>query len=279
MKGLCAFAVVAVTLLLAACGGGGGSEARRDRIVEAMEDVDSFRAVFTHGDSSLTIEILEPDSFRVIAAGTLAGSEGPTQMESLYIRDRMYSRTCDGSGASCEEWEAREGGGAAGLGSYDPRWAIVALEMADEVSVSNDVLRGSVNQIRAVFEHSRRLQEGANVTPRFTRSCHGAETPVEIRDGTPVSTPRRSYEDDLECRDLSYEESLESQEPGLSFIDEHPSRIEAEFDPATNRLSTFTITMIEEDYEGGGDPEPSGETSTITFSYSKYNDITIEAPE
>jgi len=156
---------------------------------------------------------------------------------------------------------------------------VVALEMADALSVSEGVLRAGVNQIRAIFEHSRRLQEAAGVAPQFTRACDGGVTPVEIRDGTVVSTPQASDMDDLECRDLTYEESLENQEPGLSFIDEHPSRIEAEFDPATNRLSTFTITMIEEDYVGGDEPEPSGETRTITFTYSDYDDVTIEAPE
>jgi hypothetical protein len=282
--GLLLLGIVAVAL--AACGGGGNSnraaEARavRDEIVSAMNEVESFRGVFSIETPLFTMEIIEPDTFRIAKAGPLAETEEGTQAETLYIGDTIYERSCAAGGASCDAWQTsdRESEGVT-LGTYDPRWPVVALEMADRVSVSDGVLRGTVNQIRAIFETIRRVQNEAGVTPQFTRSCTSAVTPVEIREGTPVSTPRRTTEDDLDCRELSFDESLVDQEPGLSFIDEHPSTIEAEFDPDTHLMSRFTITMIDEDYEGGGSPQPSGETSTITFTYSNYDEITIEAPE
>jgi hypothetical protein len=80
------------------------------------------------------------------------------------------------------------------------------------------------------------------------------------------------------CSALTYEEALNGQEPDLSSLDEHPSRIDVEVDPATHLIAKFTITIIEEN-EDADLTESNVETHTVVFTYSKYNEITIEAPE
>lgn len=72
IRGLASAIAVAMIALAAACGGGSSSNvattpsaeasALRDQVVEAMKDAESFRAVFSSGDSSFTTEIVEPST-------------------------------------------------------------------------------------------------------------------------------------------------------------------------------------------------------------------------
>ena len=266
---LLALALVALAI---ACGGGSsssvnttpsaGADTLRDQVVTAMNDLDSYYAVFATGAYTFETDFQKPNSYRsaVVANDDQTGKS--TRGETIELGDTVYARKCRPDGSQCEAWDsAPRKEGRVGYGSYDPGWPIVALETADDVSFSGGVLRGFVNQIRAVIENTRRLGEAAGVAPSYGCSSSSAETPPQ---------------DD--CRELTYDEALEGQEPGLSFLDEHPSRIEVEFDPDTHFIDRFTITIIEED-EDAGLTQPNVKTHTVTFTYSKYNDVTIEAPE
>lgn len=273
--------------LVTACGGGSSSnvdttlsadaDALRDQVVAAMTGVNSYHAVFATGDFEFETDFQKPNSYRsaVVAKDDQTGKL--TRGETIELGDTAYARKCRPDGSQCEAWDsAPRKEGRVGYGSYDPQWPLVALEMADDVSFSGGVLRGFVNQVRAVIENTRRLGEAAGVTPSYGCSSSSAETPVAIGNGASVSTPASSSKDE-DCHDLTYEEGLENQEPELSFLDEHPSRIEVEFDPDTHLIDRFTIT-IEED-ENAGLTQPNVKTHTVAFTYSKYNDVTIEAPE
>ena len=198
--------------------------------------------------------------------------------ELLYVGDTIYAHKCDPDGTNCTAWDRTKRGdvivGAASP-SYFPQWPIVALEVADGVSVSEgSSIRGTINHIRAVFENSRRLVEAAGITPTYGQECGAASTPVELT--TPPDDPSTLESSSAQnCRDLTYEESLASQEPGLSFYDDNPASIEATTDPKTHFLTVFKMTFAIR----GDNGEPTDEYRTLTFTYSNYNGVTIEAPE
>ncbi len=246
----------------------------REDVVAAMNDLDSYSVEMNLGEGEpMVIEYKKPNSYRslVIANDNQTGER--TLGELLYVGDTIYARKCNPDGAECKAWDQTDRGdvivGAASP-SYFPQWPIVALEMADNVSASDASIRGTVNHIRAVFENSRRLSSGRSQG----EECSVGSPPVSGEDGAattrlPTSTSRP------DCRELSDEGELNNQEQDLSFYDDNPATIEAEIDPESHRLTRFKMTFV----VPGDDGEPTGEERTITFTYSKFNDVTIEAPE
>jgi hypothetical protein len=275
-------------VLAMACGGGSSSsvnttpsadaDALRDQVVRSMAGVNSYHAVFATGDFTFEMDFQKPNSYHsaVVADDDQTGKS--TRGETIELGDTAYARKCKPDGSQCEEWDsAPRKEGRVGYGSYDPQWPVVALEIADGVSFSGGVLRGFVNQIRAILENDKRLGEAAGITPDYGQECSGgAETPIEVHDGTVVGTPESSGNKDEDCRELTYEGALEGQEPELSFLDQHPSRIDVEFDPETRLVRRFTITIIEESEQAKAQHV---ETHSVTFTYSDYNNVTIEAPQ
>jgi hypothetical protein len=247
-----------------------------------MNRLESYRTEMDLGAGDpIVIEYKKPNSYRslVIANDNQTGLR--TLGELLYVGDTIYAHKCNADGTDCKAWDRTPRGevivGAASP-SYFPQWPIVALEMAHDVSASTEtgrvLVRGSVNHIRAVFENSRRLAKTAGITPTYGQECSAASTPVERT--TPPDDPSTPGSSSAQnCRDLTYEESLASQEPGLSFYDNNPATIEAEIDPVTHLLTRFKMTFA----VPGDNGELTGEERTLTFTYSKFNGVTIEAPQ
>lgn len=244
-----ALAALVVSLVVVACGGGSSgdtattpsaeADALRDQIVAAMDGVTSYRADIELG-REFVIEYGEPDRYRTLVVANDNQTGEPTLGEQLYVGDTIYARKCAPDGSACGTWDTTDRGdvvvGAASP-SYYPHWPIVAVELADDVSISDGVLRGTVNHIRAVVESADRLTPGSTL-----------------------------------------EQDLADQEPGTSFYDEHPARIEVEYDPETYVVERFAITIIEENEDAElGDQVV--EPKTFTFAYSNFDEITIEAPE
>ena len=263
----------AAIALVVACGGSGDkfalgeADAVRDQVVEAMNGSESYRVQMDIG-ASFVIEYKRPNSYRTLVVRDDNETGESTLGEQLYVGDTIYARKCDPDGTNCGEWDTTARGdvivGAASP-SYFPQWPMVALDMADDITASDGVLRGSANHIRAVFENSGQLHEASGKTPTFSRECSSASAPG-------------GGSEEQNCRNLTLAEELEIQEPDTSFYDEHPARIEIEFDPETHLIGRFSVTIIEEN-EDADIGEHVVEPRTFTFTYSNFNAVTIEAQE
>jgi hypothetical protein len=137
--------------------------------------------------------------------------------------------------------------------------------MAGGLSLASDsqelVIRGSVNFLRAVFEGQRRVFEAAGV-PAFGRECT-LLLPM-VADGTPQPAPTEV------CRDTTYEDLLEQEADDLAAGDASPATIEVRIDPETYLIGQFEVVMSSQSED---------EALTIRFEYSRFNEVTIEAPE
>ena len=271
-------------LLLAAggCTGGGAKtpsdpQELADRALAAMADLDSYRAELDFGSSEagpLLAEFVRPQSYRLQGGfkqqQTGTGEPVDRVIESIYIDDGSYHRECEKVDVGCGEWEGGEAYTPAPSGPsplYLPQWPLAGLDLADDLKLAGreDLdgqsmlkLTGTVNHIRAVMENIRSLYAEAGVTA-FGQDCQ--DTP----DGGQT------------CRDLTYDEALQQQEPALTFYDSHPGTLEVWLSAEDYRVRRVQLTVPPfDDPSQGGDPS-SVETS-VTFSYSKFNDVTIKAP-
>ncbi len=210
--------------------------------------------------------------------------------ELVFVGEATYARQCNETDGVCDPWREQPRGPFVIGGpseAFLPGWDLVALELADGLElVSEDEengakllhVRGSVNQIRAIFENQRRVFTEAGITS-FGSECTSRVTPqvVEIeRDGdvAVVSTPASfasdgSFASDENCRELTFEESLERQEPELSYNDEHPNIIDVWVSPddALIRRIELSVPLDDLDFEG-----------SFTIKYSLFNEVEIEAP-
>ena len=157
-----------------------------------------------------------------------------------------------------------------------PGWPLVALEMAGELGlvgqdkvdgVALTHLRGSVNHLRAILENQRRFLTAAGITS-FGRWCtivamNETGELVEAAPGTPV-------ENEELCHEQTFEESLESQEPGLSFYDENRATIDVWVSPE-NFLVHRVALIVPPDEAGGAE-------MSFVVEYSRFNQVEIEAP-
>ena len=161
-----------------------------------------------------------------------------------------------------------------------PRWELVALELTDGLELVGEELvddatllhlRGSVNHLRAIFENQRRVLTEAGITS-FGSECSSIVTPIAVDEAGSLlgPTPSNSMDVEEDCRELTFEGSLERQEPDLSFYDEHPGTIDV-WVVADNSL----IQRIELGIPPDG---PVGEEDLFTIEYSLFNEVEIEAP-
>ena len=270
----------ALLLAAGACTGGGKTpsdpQELADRALAAMADLDSYRAELDFGSSEagpLLTEFARPQSYR-LQGGFKKQSEGGEPVdrviESIYIDNGSYHRECDKADVGCGEWQLGPADTPAPAGPsplYLPQWPLAGLDLADDLKLAGREeldgepmlkLTGTVNHIRAVMENIRRLYAEAGVTA-FGQDCQ--DTP----DGGQT------------CRDLTFDEALQQQEPALTFYDGHPGTLEVWLSAEGYRVHRVHVTVPPfNDPSQGGDPS-SVETSVI-FSYSKFNDVTIKAP-
>lgn len=213
-------ATVLVPLMLVACGGGSSSSVDRvlstdpnqvrDQVVAAMNGLESYRVEFDLRTlEQTTIEYKKPNSYRslVIADDNQTGER--TLGELLYVGDMLYARKCDPDGSNCSDWDSTERGDivvGAGSPSYFPQWPIVALEMAIGFEVLQD--SGSTVVLGGTVNHLRAVIENA----------------VRLSPGTSLA------------------EQLESQEPGLTFAEENPSRLDVWIDPDNLLIERVKLT-------------------------------------
>jgi hypothetical protein len=70
-----------------------------------------------------------------------------------------------------------------------------------------------------------------------------------------------------ECRDTTYEDLLEQHEPRLSYSDANPATVDVWIGMHDSLIRRIVFTPPTEDT-----------TATMTFDYSDFNEIEIEAP-
>ena len=83
-------------------------------------------------------------------------------------------------------------------------------------------------------------------------------------------TPSNSIDVEEDCRELTFEESLERQEPGLSFYDEHPGTIDVWVSRDDALIHRIELGIPPDD--------PVGEEGRFTIKYLLFNEVEIEAP-
>lgn len=194
--------------------------------------------------------------------------------ETVLVGDTIYARPCEEveGEEKCGPWQKRPRGPIAAAGpspSFFPQWPQVALELAGDfealgIEEIDDVrllhVRGSVNHLRAIFENQRRVLTTAGIT------SFGGECTTEAQ------LPGEPSGEEI-CRELTFEESLEQQEPQLSFYDEHPAIIDLWVYPEDYLVRRIAI-------EASPPPgEPDSQEISFVVDYSQFNQVEIEAPE
>ena len=303
----CALSVVAI-----GCEGGDSKATLTSRtadeltqdVLDAMAGVPSYHLEFLieGQDATWAFDYVAPDSYRVLVAveriaGTTPGQEcyvlpgdetaGSCEdaaaqsaealvYESIYLGDKLYARECEDVDQGCGEWETQDRPPTLIVGpspSFLPGWPLVAVEMAQIVSLETDandlLLVGSVNHQRAVLEGQRRVLTAAGITSFGTVCLGGNETPVMIGENATGSPPVG-----LQCHEMTFEESLENQEPELSYLDDHPAAIRVRVLPETDLIRSITVTFTGQPVDSDPAPQPT----TLVIEYS-YGDIEIEAPD
>jgi len=218
----------------------------RDQVVAAMNGLESYRVEFDLRTlDQTTIEYRKPNSYRslVIADDNQTGER--TLGELLYVGNMLYARKCDPDGSNCGDWDSTERGDivvGAGSPSYFPQWPFVALEMATGFDMLQD--SGNMVVLSGSVNHVR----------------------AAIENATRLSP------------DTSLAEQLEAQEPGLAFAEEHPSLLSVWIDPNNFLIERVKLTLVPQNEDGSAAPEKQPKQEFDLF-YSKFNDVTIEAPE
>jgi hypothetical protein len=157
----------------------------------------------------------------------------------------------------------------------------VALEMTGELELvgQDEVdgttlthLRGSVNHLRAILENQRRVFTAAGITS-FGTECTTALTPTVFDETGELveSAPDTPAESEQRCREQTFEEALENQEPGLSFYDENPATIDI-WVSADGFLIHRVALSIPPDQAGAVE-------GAVVVEYSLFNQVQIEAPQ
>ena len=206
-----------------------------------------------------------------------------TLSEMVVAGDTIYRRRCEDIEFKCEPWEEQPRGQIVFPGSpaSHPQWPIVAMEMAADLEFVGEEeidgvalahYRGSVNQIRAVMETLRRSAIAAGITSFGTTCTSVALTPTMIDETGKVveSVPGTPVENEERCREQTFEESLASQEPGLSFADDNPATFDIWVSPDDFLVRRVAFSIP---------PHGSRDVATAFFmEYSLFDQVQIEAP-
>lgn len=256
-----AAAVAAILLVLTASCGKDDAPALVEDALTAMNGLSSYRLEMGIGAEAapIIVEFATPDRYRTLLAGD------DRVYEAIIVGERAFSRQCTAVDQGCGDWVEDEAPPFIVLGpspSYLPQWPLVALEMASDVKVLGTEelegattihLRGSVNLIRAVLENQRRVLTAAGITS-FGEEC---------------SVPTVG-DDEPTCRDRTFEESLENQEPTLSFYDENPATIDVWLSPDDLFIRRIALTVPPH--------ESGGQEGSVLLGYSRFNQVEIEPP-
>ena len=246
---------------------------------------DSFRfLVFLPGGEITCEASIAPDGLsrdQICFEGPTSATE-TTLSEMVVTGDTIYRRQCEDIDLKCQPWEEQPRGQVVFPGSpaAHPQWPLVAMEMsADLEFVAQEEIdgvalahfRGSVNQIRAVMETLRRSAIAAGITS-FGTTCTARLAPTVIDETGKVveSVPGTPAESEERCHEQTFEESLESQEPGLSFADDHPATFDIWVSPDDFLLRRVALSIP---------PHGSRDEATSFFmEYSLFDQVQIEAP-
>lgn len=275
------------------------------RALDAMADAPSYNMAFViESEPGLPIwefDFVAPDSYRIWQAGVDGSSsqscrsapDGETVCETIeeeegerftyevvIVSDESFARKCDVNRENCDAWEEGERPPLALAGpspTFAPGWPLVAIELAEWDAAGEETvdggraytIRGTVNHMRAIFENERRILTAAGITSFGTECSSGPnETPVSIGENLAGDEPEGLEE----CHELTYEESLEQQEPDLSFFDASPAMIEV----AISGDSSY-VRRVEISAGAPPDHEPDAAVRLV-IEYSRFGEVTVEAP-
>lgn len=273
---------VASLLLLSAlpsCGDGSGapSEPQEDaasilgQAHSAMSGLNSFRAVMTieseEARFDYTIEWQRPDAFHLVIPWEEREDEAVGEKgvgEAIVVGDRIYGRQCKAENKDCSDWMEAERGDVylpAPSPSFDPRWPIVALDLVldgqivgeDEIDhVSSTHIQGKVNGLRAIYQALEESLRQRGVAT-YGQECEA-----------PVGEPE-------ECRDVPIEEFMQDQADDIRRRDESPAPVDVWIGRDDKRVRRLTV--------GPAPDDPVETATTVTFTYSRFDQVQIGPPE
>jgi hypothetical protein len=302
----CIVAVLAVPALLIAfvsCGGKSQEDAGTvlQQAHTAMRALDSYRAtVTTSGESvagaDLAIEYAwaAPNSFRsltpivsVEGTGTCGAHKagqprrsGCTEVrgetlqgyvEAVLIGERQYTRSCQGKGSQCDEWEVRDAGTLSIMGiTYgQAEWTITALTMVQEGEVVGEEsvggepvirLKGALDVAEVQVSTLRRAAASAGIETVGEECVEQESTPVP-EGVTPEAIPTP------QCRPVTVEDFLSQVRDAI----EHDiGSAEMWIGREDHLVRRFALSVPPADPNGAG-------LETIV-EFSRFNDVVIEPP-
>lgn len=247
---------------------------------------DSFRfLVFLPGGEITCEASIAPDGLtrdQICFEGPASATE-TTLSEMVVAGDKIYRRQCEEIDRGCGPWDEQPRGQIVFPGSpaFHPQWPMVAMEMSADLEfvgqeeVDGAALthfRGSVNQIRVMMETLRRSATAAGITSFGTVCKSALPTPTVIDETGKVveSVPGTPVENEERCREQTFEESLASQEPGLSFADDNPATFDIWVSPDDFLVRRVAFSIP---------PHGSRDVATAFFmEYSLFDQVQIEAP-
>jgi hypothetical protein len=244
--------LLGLATLFAACNDDGASssvdgmsaEEFQDAAVEAVQDVQSYASTLNLGDGvPIEWEVAEPDSYRAIIHTKQAETGEPAGTnEAVTIGETIYTRTCDAAGV-CEPWQSDERGEiivGAPSPSYFPQWPLVAVELAEGVGFEEQPEGEALVPLRGSVNHVRAIYENAHR--------------------------------EAEALGLSFnlEEAL-LNEDDTGYYEDYPAEIQWWVDPQTMLVGRVDVLVTP--------PEEDGPALLITATYSRFDEVTIEAPK
>ena len=246
---------------------------------------DSFRfLVFLPGGEITCEASIAPDGLtrdQICFEGPTSATE-TTLSEMVVAGGTIYRRQCEEIDRGCGPWDEQPRGQIVFPGSpaFHPQWPMVAMEMSADLEfvgqeevggVTLTHFRGSVNHIRAIMETLRRSATAVGITSFGTR-CTAVLTPTVFdANGEPAdSTPGTPFDSEEACHEQTFEESLASQEPGLSFYDENRTTIDIWVSPDDFLVHRVAIIIPPN--------EARGTETSFAMEYSLFDQVQIEAP-
>jgi hypothetical protein len=285
MNRFCAYALPFAFFFLVSCTSDGGDipEISSDidpgdaiqRALVAMEELTSYRQEFTFRPSGEPVTLLadyaDPGDYheRLLETGDITET-----FEVILVGESTYAKYCDDYPDDCEEWEESAGRpvipGAGGFTTVGPETlGLVALEQvvspraikADQIEGEAVLhLRGSLNIARTVYENQRRaLRPGE----RFSETCRSS--------GSTGGTPSQTV-----CEDLTIEEYYEREAGGTDFEDVPPTTIDIWI---STQDSLVRRVVIAKGVLLAGTEEIPPTDRYFEVTYSRFNEVSVEAPE
>jgi hypothetical protein len=243
---------------------------------EAMLELDSLQFQMTTQwegrEDTYRVAWQSPDAFHVLAPYVVAHMESGQEtqvtdygfVEAIAIGERMYTRQCVEEGADCEPWgEGLRDGTYVPMGAIelDPMWTIELLGLASDAQVVGQEevdgvqcthIRGKANITQAMVQSWRRAEETRG--PLYW----GEECMMIDSDAGPSE----------ECHATTLEEHVAMAEESARVQGQTQATVEVWVGQDDRLMRRLEFPVL-----------PGVEPTFGLFTYSRFNEVTVEPPK